>query len=354
MVAPALMMSLMKFVIIAAALPLKLSATANEEKALLLSTTANYHRQLSTKKGKKTKKDAKKNKKGKDAKKSKKESKSGIKDYNLLCNKRLFEGMFEYQNGCAKTTIASILLDDDDSDTCYYTEALLDGKSSCPLYKEDDTEDDNDDKCSIGELNRFVGGAFQAKTSISYNRDTGDCELSYTDLSIDPCCIYPNSLGVKASINLLNHIEAIPSFVGNSSDVMIMYFTDNFGASYYNENSPRIAVRVEATDDIVELGTPFLDVINKDDKDSNNTCRKESGGRRRSLKQDECTGCDTGSSLYWYDENYEECYQNVAPTFKPAGKASYTSAKVCCDREAGGYSNLPISFCYDMSGVDIG
>ena len=278
------------FIIAVFALTWKLSANATEEKAVLLSTrgTAQHHRELSTKKGKKNKKDNKKDAKKtkKDAKKTKKDSKSDTEDYESLCNKRLFEGTFEYLNGCAKTTIASIFCGDDNGnadDTCVYSETLLDGKSSCVLNQEVDTEDNQDGKCSIGKLERFVGGSFPAKASIAYNERTGDCELSYTDLSTDPCRLYPKSLGVKASIKLYNENFPFPSSDGNSRNLMFLLFTDDYGKSYYNKDSPRIAMRTEE-----RYGGRFgetydktiMDIImNSQQNVSNKRKRKEHGVR---------------------------------------------------------------------------
>ena len=126
----------------------------------------------------------------------KKNSKDSHHYFQSLCNIHLFEGKFEYQNGCEQTTVATVV--GGSKDTGYYTETLLDGVSSCSLIhrrtEESDSkeEEEEDDQCSVGKPNRFIGGAFNAKAAIAYNKRTGDCELMYTDLPTDPCDVYPH------------------------------------------------------------------------------------------------------------------------------------------------------------------
>lgn len=218
----------------------------------------------------------------------------------------MFEGKFEYQNGCEQTTVATVL--GGSKDTGYYTETLLDGESSCSLItkrleENDSKEEEEDDQCSVGKPNRFIGGAFNAKAAIAYNKRTGDCELMYMDLSTDPCDVYPQSLGVKAVINVRNKHAIIPSLVTTtttetnievpqieSRDMMFLYFTNDYGGSFYNGHSPRLAIRTTSSvmgdvDDNDEGDERFNEryyqmIVNQIKKDANN----DDGRRRRSLQ----------------------------------------------------------------------
>ena len=266
----------------------------------------------------------------------KKNSKDSHHYFQSLCNIHLFEGKFEYQNGCEQTTVATVV--GGSKDTGYYTETLLDGVSSCSLIhrrteESDSKEEEEDDQCSVGKPNRFIGGAFNAKAAIAYNKRTGDCELMYTDLPTDPCDVYPQSLGVKAVINVRNKHAIIPSIVTTtttetnfevpqveSRDMMFLYFTNDLGDSFYNGRSPRIARRasaMEEEEDHDEGDERFnnqyyqmiVDRIKKDAEIDEND-ENDDGRRSRSLHGDgtNCIGCSEGEGKEWWRHGTGICY----------------------------------------------
>jgi hypothetical protein len=149
--------------------------------------------------------------------KKKMKGKKGKKTNNdkLACNKKLFEGDWEYSCCGGRTFAIDVTCIRDD---CIYTEFEI-------------FEDGTADTC-------ILGGAFSASSKIEFDRTTGICNLSYIDLNdVDPCdAINPpeSQLGLKAEINIK----------GNNDDVtMLLRFSDDGGTLFYNEDEPREAMR---------------------------------------------------------------------------------------------------------------
>lgn len=164
-------------------------------------------------------KESKKTTKGE--KKSKKHSKKQTPPSHYmdekLCPKDLFEGSYLYFGCDGKGFLASITCSESDDDTCYYSERVV------------NKDDEEEDPCPMG-------GKFVPAENIKYNVDTGACELAYFDLSDDDCDLYPEEeggLGLKAEINM------------NSE--MSIWFTSDFGETYYNEENPRRAFAFPST-----------------------------------------------------------------------------------------------------------
>jgi len=146
------------------------------------------------------------------------------------CSTELFEGYWMYVGGICKNLFGVII--DCAAATegvrfCEYTERVLE------YYNGDDALKACD-----------VGGSFSrmGKNQVTYDSCTGECTLEYFDLSHDPCELYtPVVLGLKAVIN-----------IKKDKDSMDVYFSNNGGVSFYNDNYPRKADQLTIVADTTE------------------------------------------------------------------------------------------------------
>jgi len=165
----------------------------------------------------------KSSKKGKNTKSHKKDK----QHTNKQCNSELFGGVWSYVGGICRNVLGVVIGCDSDGgggggETCEYTERVID------YFNGDDAEK----ACE-------VGGSFHHTNHVTYDECSGDCVLEYFDLIHDPCELYePTGLGLMVTIN-----------VKKSKDIMQILFSSNGGDSFYNQDDPREAYRLQVDDD---------------------------------------------------------------------------------------------------------
>jgi len=138
------------------------------------------------------------------------------------CSSELFQGAWMYVGGICQNLFGVVIHCEEATEgdgTCDYTERVIEYHNG----------DDPSMACDVGGTFSRMG-----RNKITYDSCTGDCTLEYFDLSYDPCELYtPTVLGLKAVIN-----------VKNDEDEMDIYFSNDGGGFFYNEEKPRQADRI--------------------------------------------------------------------------------------------------------------
>ena len=136
----------------------------------------------------------------------------------VICTRDNFVGEYKYLNCEGVDTKVEITCDDDDG--------TGEDTGMCE-YKEHPLNDDADSLC-------FVHGSFDPITHITMDSArAGVCQLDVVLLTYSCANVSPAGFGMKAEVDMTN---------GHETSTLLLRFSNDGGAVYYNEEEPRETV----------------------------------------------------------------------------------------------------------------